>query len=137
MEDRGETDAPEGEKLTQEEQTVVQSDNMVMWVGGVTEYREGDDDAPVLVEISVDQENNRRLCTSYGVTDDGGGVAVALTLIRHAIHHPRVGVWGPSLLFRSSNYDIVRHYADHAPFPHASVFVSDAFGLGLLNRFRL
>lgn len=26
--------------------------------------------------------------TSYGATDDGGGVAVALALIRHFIHHP-------------------------------------------------
>ncbi|KAG0031176.1 hypothetical protein BGZ81_001669 [Podila clonocystis] len=97
MESRGETDAPEGEELTQEEQTVVQSDNMVMWVGGVTESREGDDDAPLLVEISVDKENQPALMvsahfdsvsTSYGATDDGGGVAVALALIRHFIHHP-------------------------------------------------
>lgn len=45
------------------------------------------------------------------------------------------GSGGPSLLFRASNYDIVRQYADHAPFPHASVFASDAFGLGLLRRY--
>lgn len=44
------------------------------------------------------------------------------------------GSGGPSLLFRASNSDIVRHYADHAPFPHASVFSNDVFQLGLIDR---
>ncbi|KAG0042509.1 hypothetical protein BGZ83_000385 [Gryganskiella cystojenkinii] len=192
MEDRGETEVPEGERLIEEEQTVVQSDNMLMWVGGVTESRDQDGKEPVLIEIGVDDENQSALMisahfdsvsTSYGATDDGGGVAVSLALIRHFIHHPVKhtlvfflnnaeedgslgasafmgappnsttetgnghpwkkyikaflnleggGAGGPSLLFRGSNSDIVRQYADHAPFPHASVFASDAFSLGLL-----
>ena len=57
-----------------------------------------------------------------------------LVLYYVVAHAEGGGSGGPSLLFRASNYDIVRQYADHAPFPHASVFASDAFGLGLLNR---
>ncbi|GJJ76180.1 hypothetical protein EMPS_08539 [Entomortierella parvispora] len=193
MENSGETEAPEGQELLQEELQVVQSDNMVMWVGGVRESREGEDEVPVFIEIGVDEENQSALLvsahfdsvsTSYGQTDDGGGVAVSLAMIRHFIHHPVQhtiifllnnaeedgllgastfmgappnsttetgsghpwkkhikafvnleggGSGGPSLLFRASNYDIVRQYADHAPFPHASVFSSDLFSLGLLN----
>ncbi|KAF9087588.1 hypothetical protein BGX29_000751 [Mortierella sp. GBA35] len=170
---------------------VMQGDNMVMWIGGVVESMEGQ--VPVRVEIDVDQESQTALLvsahfdsvsTSYGATDDGGGVAVALALIRHFIHHPVEhtlifninnaeeenllgaavfmgaapysttetgqghpwkkyvkafinleggGSGGPSLLFRASNSDIVRHYADHAPFPHASVFSNDVFQLGLIN----
>ncbi|KAF9438101.1 hypothetical protein BGZ76_009794 [Entomortierella beljakovae] len=43
------------------------------------------------------------------------------------------GSGGPSLLFRGTDYDIIRHYADNAPFPHASVFVNDVFKFGLIN----
>ncbi|KAG0364815.1 hypothetical protein BGX24_004440 [Mortierella sp. AD032] len=170
---------------------VVQGDNMVMWIGGVVESKEGQ--VPVRVEIDVDQESQNALLvsahfdsvsTSYGATDDGGGVAVALAMIRHFIHHPVEhtlifninnaeedgslgaaafmgapvnsttetgqghpwkkyvkafinleggGSGGPSLLFRASNSDIVRHYADYAPFPHASVFSNDVFQLGLID----
>ncbi|KAF9194938.1 hypothetical protein BGZ50_005404 [Haplosporangium sp. Z 11] len=180
------------EALQPEVHEIVQVDNMVMWVGGVVEST-GDDGVPVEIEIDVDQESQTALlvsahfdsaATSYGATDAGGGVAVALAMIRHFIHHPvqhtiifnlnnaeEVGLlgaiafmgnlpnsttdagkghpWkkyvrafvnlegggsgGPSLLFRASNYDIISHYADNAPFPHASVFANDVFQLGLIN----
>ncbi|CAO3566324.1 unnamed protein product [Mortierella alpina] len=170
---------------------VVQGDNMVVWVGGVVNSVE--DNVPVSIEIDVDQESQTALlvsahydsvATSYGATDDGGGVAVALALIRHFIHHPvqhtlifnlnnaeepgmfgasafmgalpnstmesgsghpwkkyirafinleGAGSGGPSLLFRGSNYDIIRHYADNAPYPHASVFAHDLFPLRIIQ----
>ncbi|KAK3819202.1 MAG: hypothetical protein JOS17DRAFT_756490 [Linnemannia elongata] len=181
----------ENEELLPENMEVVESDNMVMWIGGVVQSMEGQ--VPVRVEIDVDQESQTALLvsahfdsvsTSYGATDDGGGVAVALALIRHFIHHPvehtlifninnaeeegtlgaavfmgappnsttetgqghpwkkyvkafinleGAGSGGPSLLFRASNSDIVRQYADYAPFPHASVFSNDVFQLGLID----
>ncbi|KAK3818145.1 MAG: hypothetical protein J3R72DRAFT_460240 [Linnemannia gamsii] len=183
--------ADEDEELLPENMEVVQGDNMLMWIGGVVESKEGQ--VPVRVEIDVDQESQNALLvsahfdsvsTSYGATDDGGGVAVALAMIRHFIHHPVEhtlifninnaeedgslgaaafmgapvnsttetgqghpwkkyvkafinleggGSGGPSLLFRASNSDIVRHYADYAPFPHASVFSNDVFQLGLID----
>ncbi|KAF9945135.1 hypothetical protein BGZ70_004018 [Mortierella alpina] len=180
-------DQDDGSEESQPEEVleVVQGDNMVMWVGGVVASVE--DNVPVSIEIDVDQESQTALLvsahydsvpTSYGATDDGGGVAVALALIRHFIHHPvqhtlifnlnnaeepgmfgafafmgalpnstmetgsghpwkkyirafinleGAGSGGPSLLFRGSNYDIIRHYADNAPHPHASVFAHDLF----------
>ncbi|KAF9122710.1 hypothetical protein BGW39_009553 [Mortierella sp. 14UC] len=183
--------ADEDEELLPENMEVVQGDNMVMWIGGVVESKEGQ--VPVRVEIGFDQDSQAALLvsahfdsvsTSYGATDDGGGVAVALALIRHFIHHPvehtlifninnaeeegslgaavfmgapansttetgqghpwkkyvkafinleGAGSGGPSLLFRASNSDIVRHYAEYAPFPHASVFSNDVFQLGLID----
>ncbi|KAF8935687.1 hypothetical protein BGZ47_009798 [Haplosporangium gracile] len=180
--------ADENEVLLPENMEVVESDNMVMWIGGVIRSMEGQ--VPVRVEIDVDQESQTALLvsahfdsvsTSYGATDDGGGVAVALALMRHFIlwsthssstlttpkktaplapqsswaHLPTVqqkqvkaihggnmlrplstwgaGSGGPSLLFRASNSDIVRQYADYAPFPHASVFSNDVFQLGLID----
>ncbi|KAF9205769.1 hypothetical protein BGZ49_003526, partial [Haplosporangium sp. Z 27] len=191
MEDLGEVEPGEGETLTSEILNVVQGDNLVMWVGGVTESMEGD--IPVKIEIDVDQESQAALMvsahydcvpTSFGATDDGGGVAVALAMIRHFIHHPvqhtlifnldnaeEIGsfgattfmgapknsttetgtghIWkkyvkafinlegggsgGPSLLFRASNHDIIRHYVENAPFPHASVFINDMFQFELIN----
>ncbi|KAF9274419.1 hypothetical protein BGZ68_000696 [Mortierella alpina] len=188
----GETGPDDGEELLPEEVLeVVQGDNMVMWVGGVVDSVE--DNVPVSIEIDVDQESQTALlvsahydsvATSYGATDDGGGVAVALAMIRHFIHHPvqhtlifnlnnaeelglfgaaafmgalpnstmetgsghpwkkyirafinleGAGSGGPSLLFRASNYDIIRHYADNAPYPHASVFANDLFPLHLIR----
>jgi hypothetical protein len=65
MENRGETEPPEGQQLSQEELKVVQSDNMVMWVGGVRESREGEEDeVPVFIEIGVDEENQPALLVS-------------------------------------------------------------------------
>ncbi|ORZ24913.1 hypothetical protein BCR41DRAFT_236373 [Lobosporangium transversale] len=170
---------------------VVQGDNIVMWVGGVARSMEGD--VPVDIEIDIDQESQRALLvsahydsvsTTYGQTDNGGGVAVALALIRHFIHHPvqhtlifnlnnaeedglygaatfmgappnsttqtgnghrwkkyvrafvnleGAGSGGPSLLFRATNHDIVRHYAENAPYPHASVFTNDMFKFGFVR----
>ncbi|KAF9144099.1 hypothetical protein BG015_000204 [Linnemannia schmuckeri] len=183
--------ADEKEVLLPENMEVVESDNMVMWIGGVVESMEGQ--VPVRVEIDVDQESQTALLvsahfdsvsTSCGASDDGGGVAVALALMRHFIYHPvehtlifninnaeedgslgaavfmgappnsttetgqghpwkkyvkafinleGAGSGGPSLLFRASNSDIVRQYAEYAPFPHASVFSSDVFQLGLIE----
>ncbi|KAF9988257.1 hypothetical protein BGZ75_009738 [Mortierella antarctica] len=181
-----------GEPLQPEEVLeVVQGDNMVMWVGGVVDSVE--DNVPVSIEIDVDQESQTALlvsahfdsvATTYGATDDGGGVAVALAMIRHFIHHPvqhtlifnlnnaeelgmfgasafmgalpnstmetgsghpwkkyirafvnleGAGSGGPSLLFRGSNYDVIRHYADNAPYPHASVFANDLFPLRIIQ----
>ncbi|KAF9947806.1 hypothetical protein BGZ72_010250 [Mortierella alpina] len=190
--DQGETGPINKEDLQPEEVLeVVQGDNMVMWVGGVVDAVE--DNVPVSIEIDVDQESQTALlvsahydsvATSYGATDDGGGIAVALAMIRHFIHHPvqhtlifnlnnaeELGLFGaaafmgappnstmetgsghpwkkyirafinlegggsggPSLLFRASDYDIIRHYADNAPYPHASVFVNDLFPLGIID----
>ncbi|KAI8597502.1 hypothetical protein EDD21DRAFT_436902 [Dissophora ornata] len=191
MEDLGETEPSDGSKMQPEVVEVVQGDNLVMWVGGVVESMEGG--VIVNIEIDVDQESQPALlvsahydsvATSYGATDDGGGVAVALAMIRHFIYHPvqhtiifnlnnaeelglygagtfmgappnstmetgaghawkkyakafvnmeGAGSGGPSLLFRATNHDIIRHYAENAPFPHASVFANDVFQLGLLN----
>jgi len=64
MEDRGETEAPEKQELSQEKLKVVQSDNMVMWVGGVRESREGEDEVPVFIEIGVDEESQSALMVS-------------------------------------------------------------------------
>ncbi|KAG0281633.1 hypothetical protein BGZ96_001063 [Linnemannia gamsii] len=96
MEDEGLVElVDENEVLLPENMEVVQGDNMVMWIGGVVESMEGQ--VPVRVEIDVDQESQSALLvsahfdsvsTSYGATDNGGGVAVALALIRHFIHHP-------------------------------------------------
>ncbi|KAG0336584.1 hypothetical protein BG000_006423 [Podila horticola] len=169
----------------------VQGDNLLMWVGGVVESEE--DGVPVKIEIDVNQPNQNALLvsahydsvsTSNGATDDGGGVAVMLALIRHFIQHPAqhtiiffinnaeeegcmgagsfmgaplngdedlgdghpwkkfvravinlegAGSGGPSLLFRASDPNIVRHYADNAPYPHASVLVNAAFEAGLIR----
>ncbi|KAF9104710.1 hypothetical protein BGX27_009980 [Mortierella sp. AM989] len=191
MEEDGEVELSNGETLLPEILDVVQDDNLVMWVGGVTESMEGD--VPVKIEIDVDQESQAALMvsahydsvpTSYGATDDGGGISVALAMIRYFIHHPVQhtlifnlnnaeelgsygasafmgapkgsttetgtghpwkkyvkafinleggGSGGPSLLFRATNHDIIRHYVDNAPFPHASVFINDVFQFGLIN----
>ncbi|KAF8983571.1 hypothetical protein BGZ52_000723 [Haplosporangium bisporale] len=169
----------------------VQGDNLLMWVGGVVESEE--DGVPVKIEIDVNQPNQNALLvsshfdsvsTSNGATDDGGGVAVMLALIRHFIHHPvqhtiifffnnaeeeglmgagsfmgappnsnedlgdghpwkkfiravinleGAGSGGPSLLFRASDPNIVRHYADNAPYPHASAFANSAFDARLIH----
>ncbi|KAF9920727.1 hypothetical protein FBU30_009357 [Linnemannia zychae] len=96
MEDDGLLEpADDSEELHPENIEVVQGDNMVMWIGGVVESM--DEQVPVRVEIDFDQEKQNALMisahfdsvsTSYGATDDGGGVAVALALMRHFIHHP-------------------------------------------------
>ncbi|KAG0236916.1 hypothetical protein BGX31_003772 [Mortierella sp. GBA43] len=186
-----ESEPSDGESLEPETLVVVQGDNLVMWIGGVTESVE--EGIPVKIEIGFDQQDQAALLisahydsvpTSYGKTDDGGGVAVALALIRHFIHHPvqhtlifninnmeEIGMFGaaafmgpvpdsttefgvghpwkryvrafvnlegggsggPSLLFRATDHDIIRHYADYAPFPHASVFANDVFQLDLIQ----
>ncbi|KAF9353064.1 hypothetical protein BGX26_009142 [Mortierella sp. AD094] len=191
MEDLGEVEPNEGEALRPQVLNVVQGDNLIMWVGGVTESMEGD--IPVKIEIDVDQESQAALMvsahydsvpSSYGATDDGGGIAVALAMIQHFIHHPVQhtlifnlnnaeelgsygaaafmgapknsttetgdghpwkkyvrafinleggGSGGPSLLFRATDHDIIRHYVENAPFPHASVFINDVFQFGLIN----
>ncbi|KAG0361420.1 hypothetical protein BGZ54_009099 [Gamsiella multidivaricata] len=191
MEDAGESEPSDGEPLREELLTVVQGDNLLMWVGGVVDSMEGD--VPVKIEIDVDQESQTALMisahydsvpTSYGETDDGGGVSVALAMIRHFIHHPVQhtlifninnaeeqgsygaaafmgaslnstletgmghpwkkyvkafvnleggGSGGPSLLFRATDSDIIRYYAESAPFPHASVFSNDVFQLNLIQ----
>ncbi|KAF9169500.1 hypothetical protein BGX21_009141 [Mortierella sp. AD011] len=191
MEDLGEIEPNEGETLKPEVLSVVQGDNLIMWVGGVTESMEGD--IPVKIEIDVDQESQAALMvsahydsvpSSYGATDDGGGIAVALAMIQYFIHHPVQhtlifnlnnaeelgsygaaafmgapknsttetgdghpwkkyvrafinleggGSGGPSLLFRATDHDIIRHYVDNAPFPHASVFINDVFQFELIN----
>ncbi|KAI1318765.1 hypothetical protein EDD11_005836 [Mortierella claussenii] len=192
MEAQGETVPSEDEELQPELLEFVQGDNLVMWVGGVARSMEGH--VPVDIEIDVDQESQTAMlvsahydsvATSYGQTDDGGGVAVILTLIRHFIHHPvqhtlifhinnaeELGLYGasafmgapphntaetgtghpwskyirafvnlegaasggPSLLFRAANHDIIRFYAENAPFPHASVFSNDLFKSEIVAR---
>ncbi|KAG0335660.1 hypothetical protein BG004_008361 [Podila humilis] len=178
----------EDELLAQEQVRYVQGDNLLMWVGGVLESEENG--VPVTIEIDVNQPNQNALLvsshydsvpTSYGATDDGGGVAVMLAMIRHFIHHPvqhtiifllnnaeedgllgarafmgappnnkenlgdghpwkkyvkafinleGAGSGGPSLLFRASDYSVIRHYSDNAPYPHASVLINSAFEAG-------
>ncbi|KAG0003136.1 hypothetical protein BGZ65_001992 [Modicella reniformis] len=95
MEERGETEPSDGEKLQPEVLEVIQGDNLVMWVGGIVESMEGG--VPVKIEIDFDQESQTALLvsahydsvpTSFGKTDDGGGVAVTLAMIRHFIHNP-------------------------------------------------
>ncbi|KAF9418668.1 hypothetical protein BGZ94_009620 [Podila epigama] len=185
-----------GTKGTLEPELVeyVQGDNLLMWVGGVTTSEE--DGIPVKIEIDLNQENQNALLVSShygkyhpsidfnGATDDGGGVAVMLALIRHFIHHPvqhtiiflfnnaeeegcmgagafmgappnstedlgeghpwkkyvkavinleGAGSGGPSLLFRASDYNIIRYYSDNAPYPHASVLANSAFDARLIQ----
>lgn len=66
MEERGETEPSNGEKLQPEILEVVQGDNLVMWVGGVVESTERG--VPVKIEIDFDQESQAALLVSahYG-----------------------------------------------------------------------
>ncbi|KAG0228174.1 hypothetical protein BGW42_002331 [Actinomortierella wolfii] len=181
-------DSYRDDTLESETKLFVQGDNLLFWVGGVIPPQ---GDSPAL-EIGFEEEQNALLVsshydsvsTSYGATDDGGGVAVSLALIQHFIHHPvqhtlifffnnaeELGLFGaetfmgardnkteeygaghpwkkyikafinlegggsggPSLLFRATGNDIVRHYAANAPHPHASVFANDLFATGIID----
>ncbi|KAG0256640.1 hypothetical protein DFQ27_005628 [Actinomortierella ambigua] len=88
-----ETDAPLAGPLTPEEANYIQGDNLVFWIGGILPAK--GDDSPAM-EIGFEEEQNALMVsahydsvsTSYGATDDGGGVAVILSMIQHFIHHP-------------------------------------------------
>ncbi|KAF9430439.1 hypothetical protein BGZ76_000841, partial [Entomortierella beljakovae] len=62
MEGDGEIEPIDGEALLPEVLDVIQGDNLVMWVGGVTESMEGD--IPVKIEIDIDQESQAALMVS-------------------------------------------------------------------------
>lgn len=49
--------------LEEEEMQVVQGDNMVMWIGGVVQSKEGQA-VPVSVEVDINQENQTALLIS-------------------------------------------------------------------------
>ncbi|KAF9974958.1 hypothetical protein BGZ73_001546 [Actinomortierella ambigua] len=81
------------EPLASEPKFYIQGDNLVFWIGAVLPPHDNDTAAR---EIGFEDQQHALMVsahydsvsTSYGATDDGGGVAVALSLIRHFIHHP-------------------------------------------------
>ena len=70
--------------------------------------------------------------TSYGVTDDGMGVAVEMELLRYFIHHPPRN----SMIFLFNNFEEgglvgARQFTQHPWFKSVKLFIN----LGIFNVF--